>query len=361
MKLNKDTYVPSLRWRQGEYQALLELEDSAKGRVVPFVCITEIEYDFEKQKMSKTLQEHVETFPKRYKAKWGNRPAWIDVNSTINATPMDNGQIPVAWVFDRLHDKHGAVPVTSFDAKDVINNEVKRIVKRDGRGVGIRARIEHVMKPSFGATLAALMAKLGVTAADTDLIIDLGCPNYEPYADFADALTPALSGIPSLKEFRSYVLMGCAYPETVPIQKPGGNLPRHDWLFFAVFLKKLPKGSRVPNFGDYTIVNPNFTPQDMRKIQAPGKVVYTDKNNWYIRKGGAFNLNRAQMHDHCEFIMKSDKFRGPKFSYGDQYIEDCAKKKNGAGPSTQTTWKKVAINHHIMHVLEDLAKQAAAA
>jgi len=118
-------------------------------------------------------------------------------------------------------------------------------------------------------------------------------------------------------------------------------------------------GDRVPNFSDYTIVNPEFTPMDMRKIKSGGKVVYTTPETWFIRKGGAFRDNRAQMHGHCADIVASGKYRGAAFSSGDDYIEKCAKKDEG--PSSQSWWKFVAINHHIMHVLEDLSKLGAAA
>jgi hypothetical protein len=359
MKIASNTYVPSLRWRMGEYQALSRLSEDAKARIVPFIVVPEIEYDFEKLVMKHTLQEHVELFPERYKKKWGARPAWIDVHSKIQTQKMDNGKFPIAWVFDELDIKNAAVPITSLDATPEINAAVAAIVKHNKRGVGIRTRIEHVMKPTCKAVLEALMKSVGAAPKEVDLIIDLGAPNYEPYADFADALIAALSGLGDVSAFRSYVLLGCAYPESVALGKPGGDLPRHDWLFYEVFVSKLPKGARVPNFGDYAVVNPNFTPRDMRKVKSAGKVVYTHQNNWYVRKGGAFNDNRAQMHDHCAYIVSPGKFRGVAFSDGDAFIDKCATK--AVGPSSPTRWKEVAISHHIMHVLEDLAKYGAVA
>jgi hypothetical protein len=153
--------------------------------------------------------------------------------------------------------------------------------------------------------------------------------------------------------------MGSAYPQTIGLDKPGCTLPRHDWLFYQALIAKLDKSARVPSYGDYTIVNPEFTPRDMRRIKSGGRVVYTDDANWYIRKGGAFRDNPAQMHDHCRYIIDSGKFRGAAFSDGDAFIEKCANK--AVKPSNQPFWKQVAISHHIMHVLEDLAKLGAAA
>lgn len=42
-----ELYVPALKWRQGEYQALLRLKDKAKTRIKPFIMIPALEFDFE--------------------------------------------------------------------------------------------------------------------------------------------------------------------------------------------------------------------------------------------------------------------------------------------------------------------------
>lgn len=355
MNLAWDTYVPSLRWRMGEYQALWSLSDAAKARVVPFIVIPEIEFDFEEWAPKKSVHEHVHPFALRFQKKWGMREAWIDVHPKIHALKMDDGRLPIMYIFDELRKLGStAIPVTSMDGTPAINAAVAAIVKADGRGLGIRARIEHVMKPTCKAAVEALMHQAGVGHDETDLIIDLGAPAYEPYDDFAEGLIAAIAMIGNIPQFRSFVVMGCSYPETVGLDKPGGSITRHDWLFYKALVAKIPEGDRVPNFGDYTIVNPEFTPKDMRKIKSGGKVVYTEPASWYVRKGGAFRDNPKQMHDHCKYIVDSGKFRGAGFSNGDAFIEKVANKT--AKPSNQPFWKRVAINHHIMHALEDISK-----
>lgn|SRR5690606_22200765 len=85
---------------------------------------------------------------------------------------------------------------------------------------------------------------------------------------------------------------------------------------------------------------------------------YTTSAAWEVRKDGAFNDNRAQMHGHCASIVASGKFNGASFSSGDDYIAKCSVRKEG--PSNQTRWNEVAINHHITHVLGELAMLGAA-
>jgi hypothetical protein len=92
---------------------------------------------------------------------------------------------------------------------------------------------------------------------------------------------------------------------------------------------------------------------DMRMINPAGKIVYATKDRWLVRKGAAFRGNEKQMHGLCDDVVKSGLFRGSAFSAGDDYIAKCATKV--AGPSNQTRWKTVGINHHIMQVIGEVA------
>jgi hypothetical protein len=83
-------YVPALKWRTGEYQAIFRLSDAAKNRIAPLFMIPPIEFDFETWSPKHTVQEHVSPFAKRYNAKWKTRHAWVDVDSTLQAAKMDN-------------------------------------------------------------------------------------------------------------------------------------------------------------------------------------------------------------------------------------------------------------------------------
>ena len=355
MKLKPDTYVPSLRWRQAEYQALMRLSDDAKDRVVPLIVIPKPEYDFEKRRMKKTVPEQVEPFAKQFKLKWGSRPAWIDVHPEIVSTRMGDGKLPLGHVFDALYEiGSAAVPVITLAANDEIKSIASAIVERDGRGIGLRIRIEDMMRSGSAAAIAGLLQVIGAKADATDLIVDLLAPAYEPYDDFCEAFMAAQQNVGDLSTYRSFVLVGTAFPSSVRLDKPGGELPRHDWGFYRALQSKLKMGARVPNYGDYTIVPPSFSADiDFRKISPPGKLIYTSDGVWLVRKGGAYRNDREQMHRHCSFIVESSAYRGQAFSDGDAYIEQCAKRL--VKPTSPTRWKEICISHHVMHVLGELA------
>lgn len=355
MILTSDTYVPALRWRQGEYQALLRLADDVKDRIVPFITIPQVEFDFEKQQAKKSVQEHVLPFPGRYKSKWGKRPAWVGVHREIIQEAMENGRNIFTYVFEELCQSGAkAVPAVPLNDDASTIHAVKAIVKRDSLGVAISVRLEDLMKANPDAQVQNLASKLGAELSDTDLIVDLGAPNFEPYGMFSCALNVVLRKLGDLQGYRNFVLIGTAIPGSFrDIAKGFDEIPRHDWLFYQTVIANLPAGMRYPNFGDYTIVHPEFAPVDMRKIKTAGKLIYATPRSWAVLKGGAFRDNPEQMYGLCADLVGRDIFSGPDYSSGDSYIAKCAVGQEGH--SNQTKWKEVAINHHITHALDDLA------
>lgn len=355
MILTKDMYVPALRWRQGEYQALAGLADAAKARIVPFITIPDVEFDFETRQPKKSVQAHVHPFAERFKYKWGQRSAWIGVHPSIAEKPMDDERDILAYVFDALRafEAH-AIPWVPLDVAPPIVTSAQAIVATYGLGVAIEIRLEDLMKFDTRTRIDRLAALLGVTLNEVDLVIDLGAPNFEPYDAFAGALIAVVRRLGDLHAFRNFVVIGTAIPETFKdVAKGADQIPRHDWLFYRALLGNMPAGMRQPNYGDFTIVHPEFKALDMRMVKAAGKLVYTTPGAWEVRKGGAFRDNPKQMHDHCASIVESGRFTGAQFSIGDDYIAKCAARTKG--PSNQTWWKFVTINHHITHVLDDLA------
>ena len=355
MILTSDKYVPSLRWRMGEYQALFRLTDTAKSRIVPYITIPEIEYDFESRRLKKTIQKHVEPFAERYKAKWYQRPSWISVHPSIMDNKMNDRQDILSYVFDELRPfKATAIPAISLQTNLTIATSVRSILDIDRRGVGISIRLEDLMKQKPRESIEKLISFVGGSLPETDLIIDLGAPNFAQHRLFTNSLIKALLQLGNLHDFRNFILMGTAFPKTfTDIGKGADQIPRNDWHFYRNLLSEMPSYMRRPNFGDYTIVHPEFKAIDMRIVKPAGKIIYTTSDNWEVRKGDSFRGNPQQMHDHCASIVASGVFKGSNYSNGDEYIAKCANREKG--PSNQTRWKNVGINHHMTQVLDDLA------
>lgn len=350
-------YSPAVKWRMGEYQAIFRLPESAKEKILPVIMVPSIEYDFEDGAPTCSVHDHATKFVKRYAAKWKLRRAWIDVDASLHSEKIGQKSF-IEFLFEGLASvKANAIPVISPDYDVPVIGDLVEAASNSGHGICVRLRLENLMHPQADTKLQKLLNSTGVATGDTDLLIDLGNPTYEPYAVFSKALRTALSKITGLDEFRAFTLLGTAFPESMAGQIPNGSIVRHDWLFYKEFVNSLPSAFRKPTFGDYTTVNPAFKADfDMRKIKPAGKVVYATPDSWIVEKGGAFRDNPAQMYQHCKRIVESGKFRGAAYSGGDDYIARCAKKEPGAGPSNLSRWKEIGISHHIMQTLEDVSK-----
>jgi len=356
MILREDMYVPALTWRMGEYQALHFLDENIKDKIVPLICIPDIEFDFEKRQMAKTLDEHVLSFPKRCKDKWGNRPAWIDLNIAMKR--MKDESHVFDYILPRLRSSEASfIPVIRYDSDPDTVEAVSRSVKLDGRGVAIRARLEKLMTRNSETHLLALAENLSLQLEEVDLIIDLQSPNFIPYQHFANALISIFKDYKHLSHFRNFVLVSSAIPEnSQKIAKGIDAIQRDDWMFYKFLRSALPNEVRSPVYGDYATVNPKVRLNiDMRVIKPAGKIIYTTSLYWGTCKGKAFRDDREQMIEHCKTIVENPKFqfRGADFSDGDKYIASCAVGEKG--PSNLTYWKRVMINHHITTVVHDLA------
>ncbi len=350
-------YSPAVRWRMGEYQAIFRLPEPAKARLRPLIIVPSMEYDFETGEPECSFHDHATKFVKRYTAKWKSRPAWIDVDASLYPEKIGKKSF-MKFLFEGLiANKGNVIPVISPDYDVPVIGDLTEAASFSGQGICVRLRLENLMHPQASGKLQKMLNAAGVATGDTDLLIDLGNPIYEPYNVFAKGLLAALTKITDLDKFRSFTILGTAFPESMAGQIPNGAIVRHDWLFYKAFVKSLPSGFRRPAFGDYTTVNPAFKADfDMRKIKPAGKVVYTTSDAWLVEKGGAFRDNPKQMHGHCKRIVESGKFQGPGYSGGDDYISRCANQEAGAGPSNLSKWKEVGISHHIMQTLEDVSK-----
>lgn len=348
------SYLPILKWRQGEYQALMRLKSQVKDAILPLIVVPPVEYDFEEERPKRTVHEHIEPFAKRYGAKWGKRNSLIDLHESLEGATMNSGTLVVTHIFDSLRSESlNAIPVVKTSHDNAHVSAIKSIVAVDKKGVAIRVKMHHLMSPALDGDIQKLAAYLGVNYQDVDLIIDLEVPqSFEPYTAFAKALSVAIKRISKITDFRSFAIAGMSL-NLSKIRKPGGEPTRHEWFLYQQLIKEL-SGTRKPTFGDYTIESPEFISLDMRFLKPAGKIVYTTDNTWLVPKGGSFRDNREQMIIHCKTIIESGHYCGEDYSAGDKRIYDTFHEIEGTGQLK--TWKEVGVSHHITRVVDQLSK-----
>ncbi|ANP76771.1 hypothetical protein A134_10285 [Vibrio crassostreae 9CS106] len=349
-------YLPIIKWRQGEYQALLRLKQGIKQNLYPLFVIPPIEFDFEEQKLKKSAEEHVEKLANRYKTKWGTASSLIDIDSSLHLDHVKDGRTIPEFVFDELRSVKGVFsPVIQMDYDASYINAVKKNWLAGGIGVGIRISLDELADPSNHTKILTLLSTLTCPTSSTDLIIDFRKgANYEPNEDVILMLSALLGLLPKINEFRSIYVAGTSLQLDL-VKKPGSVQKRQDWIFYKSLHAKITRDFPRLGFGDYTIETPEFSSLDMRMMKPAAKLVYSYKDEWIIYKGGSFRDDTSQMKDLCSKLVNSPQnyFYGEPFSPGDKKIYDCAQGKCGTG--NLSTWKEAAISHHLTLVVHQNA------
>jgi hypothetical protein len=111
----------------------------------------------------------------------------------------------------------------------------------------------------------------------------------------------------------------------------------------------------MPIFGDYGIAHPAPSEVDPRIMRPSASIRYTTEEHWIVPKGRNLRAHGFdQFHAVCESLIKRDDYSGRDFSWGDEFIWNCAHR--GSGPGNLTTWRKVGTSHHLAFVVRQISR-----
>jgi hypothetical protein len=351
-------YVPVLRWRMGEYQALEKLDEVQKTWIVPLLEVLPPDFDFETQQPRKDLDEQLKAFGEKLGKKWGARPAFLDTVQIPPSSRVHDGRHPLTFLFDEAV-AHGTnvTPVTALERDAAYQDAVKLIRARTNKGVALRCTLDEALDPEFDTYVNALLATLDLDASKLDLLLDLRSPAYDPQEGLISVIKAALTASRIFRGAGSVTLLGASFPESLAgVTGPIQELPRREWLLYKALLRELGGEIRRPGFGDYGIAAISFAQGDMRYMRGSPNIRYTIEDAWIIAKGKREKGNARKPYPGlCELIKKSGRASAAGFSAGSAYVEGCrvgSEKKCGS----PTVWKWVGTNHHITKVVHDLAR-----
>jgi len=350
-------YVPCIRWKQGEYQALLKLPPDVREGMMPLIEVAEEGYDFETRTAPKSIDQHLHAFAKRVGEKWGRRPCFVDTRLIDPSARMANGSHPIDFVFDGLRlNRVPAIPTLSLEQDTHAEQALARAVIADGNGICVRISLEELADQALRTRLerVLLLAKAG--PAICDLVIDLGAPNFQPLDGLTRLLGSLIEKVPHLNEWRSVALIGTAFPSSMAEVSLGlSEVERSEWVMYRALVPLLEgRGIRVPDFGDYVVSHPAVVHLDMRVVKPAASLRYTTRDGWLIAKGKNVRDHKFEQYRAlCGAVVNSGEFAGPELSYGDTYIESCAL--GTASTGSLTTWRTMGTSHHISQVVKDVA------
>ena len=353
-------YVPCLRWKLGEYQALLRSSPKVLDSIVPLIEVPEIGFDFKTREATKSIDKHLSAFAKQVVDKWGRRNCLVDMRLIDPLERMADGRHPATFVFDDLRSKGAlATPTVGLTRDSRLESAIKQIVASDGRGLCLRVSIEEVARRDVASSVDHVLARIGAAVAQCDFILDMAAPNFEPIDGLTGLLEALVAELPHLNDWRSFGLIATSFPSSMTEVEQGlSEVPRNEWrLYKSVAEQFARRGLRVPSFGDYAINHPKVPELDMRLVKPYASLRYTIADSWLIARGqNVRDYGYGQYKGLCRQVVESGFYAGPAFSLGDEYINRCAQ--GMASTGNLTTWRRVGTNHHLEKVVQDVASFA---
>jgi hypothetical protein len=349
-------YVPVLKWRQGEYQALFRLNAPQQARIVPLIEVTPPDFDFESWQPKKTIDEHLEKFAARLKQKWGSKVAFLDTGLLDPTMRMAGGLHPLTWLRNQVRSQNGTiVPVTGLERDASYQAAIRSADAIDGNSVALRCSLEEAADSDFDGNVESLLDRIAIEPGCLDMILDLKSPNFKPIEGLAQLLATVLSASVVFEQARSVTIVATSFPLSMAqVTGPIQFLQRDEWLLYKALIPLLSPGQRRPGFGDYGIATHELSQGDMRLLKPSATVRYTINDGCLIAKGKNVRDNGfEQYRGCCASVTSAAGYLGPTFSPGSEYIDQC--RRGAAKTGNLSTWRWVGTNHHIAKVVYDLA------
>lgn len=346
MPIQKNRYLSVLKLKAGEVEAVRHLAANVWEHWNPLFELLPVEPD-----PGQTLDELVgDTLYGLIRACTSGATVFIDFEEAeVNQTQF------VERVLEKLVTE-GLVPVPVIqpDSAQTIVDGVRNFLTQHNNGIALRLDFGQLL-PNITQRVQTLVADVGARINESHLLLDMEEIDEAIVPQIMVTMPNLLGLVPALRDWASFTLVGASIPRILGVPSAtNAVLSRVEWDLFnqlSPFIR--PLVSRL-DFGDYAICNPELVEFDPRRMQIAPKIIYTIPNAWIVYKGRSIRrLNWEQTRAMCRDLIGRSEYCGRNYSYGDEYIDDCANGQVSAGNSM--IWKRVGTNHHITFVANQVS------
>jgi hypothetical protein len=339
----KFQYVPVLRWRQGEKNALKDLPTSIKQAVLPLIEIIE-------NNESIDIVDDIMSY-------WRNSLVMIDLVHHVSGEERLMTSI-----------KKGAarnwnvIPVISSNSSDRLLNDAKSIAHESNHGLAIRVSKEQLLEgDQVNKALNSLVKEYSIAPSETMIVVDFGLITDE---DSYMGMVGKVSALPYLKEWSKLVVSGGCMPKDLSDFEPGQDnyLDRYEWVYWKKYQDLF---NRDTVYSDYTTRHPYYDGA-MMPFGGSKSIRYSLSDKVRIIRGRKQDPSEMYLSHAATFCDYSGEFYGEEYSEGDKFImarrnlfymyaEEEARgyvepqKKTGS----PATWVTASVNHHINVVVKE--------
>ena len=325
-------YVPMLKTKAGEVDALTNLDQAVKQRVLPVFHVT---------------TSVAASFAPGIGGASANRLAAVDGTFSFNTS---GGTATFNHVIQSVRQHN----VRAYPSIDV--NAPANLVTAAANLVGADGVMVRTSLATLG-NVAAFLGQQGWQPASVDLVIDAGHVAALPIPLLANLVTNTLiQQIPANSPYRSVSLSAAAAPKDHgDLPRGRSDVPRRDWALWSAVYPNVPFQL---DYADYGTGHPDLTePPGVAMASATVSARYTAATDWLIIKGrrttGAQGLPMPQQYRaHAAHYVADQQFGGLQNCWGDDRIRQIDA--GTARPGNRKSWVAIAANRHISMVVSQI-------
>lgn len=353
-------YIPILKGRAGELEALRVLGDDVKAKLTPLIEIPPIPFDFVNDRPARRMDAHLAAMPGKLLKSWGDQEELlIDADFVSIHQPTSNQKHPMAFLLESMRALNmKVIPVTGTGRDAEYQESVKSAVHADGRGVCIRLENDDFEDPTgLTVQLDQLLQFLQEDKDQVDLVLDFKEVSRRQTGLLLISAANLISSLPDVQKWRTLTLAASSFPQDLSGVGPDSEelIQRAGWAVWRALFQKGEKIRRLPRFGDYGVNHPEPVEIDPRIMRMSANLRYTLEEEWLVLKGrNVRDFGYDQFNGLCRVLSQRRDYSGPAFSWGDNYISLCAG--DQIGPGNASIWRKIGTSHHLSFVVSQLSK-----
>jgi len=373
-------YVPILKWKRAEMNALKMIKKENKEYITPLVqLVMPSVYLYKKEngknvrksseemlaeKVTKFKKNKINKIPEEILQSWGTTPIFLDVSLLYDdqsTTELKVNSLKEI-ILNGTENGLNLIPVIHLDDDLQIRKMACLLAKKFNSGLCLRLVYPNLIDMrQLDKNITELITQEELNINDMDLLVDIKeiDDNDQKYINYLNVSQK----IPGILEWRTFIFASGSFLKDLSNCKRDEekNVPRLDWINWLGLIDKNLK--RNPTFADYTVQHPIYE-ESSQFFHPSASIKYTLEDEWLIMKG------RRQEYDnylaHAAVLVRDERFYGKDFSDGDRYILEKAehfqkymiekKKRHDIGKTgNPATWLQAFINHHITLVAHQIA------
>ena len=345
-------YTPVLKWKAGEKRALKNLPDIIKSNILPII---ELQPCIDAEESTEIIKKFGDDIIK-YLGK--NSEFLLDFSYFDIELQLEN--YVKAFLEVSLSKGVKCIPIISLNNYDLYTEQFVEAHNFIKNGIAIRITKENLINNLNNSqninNVKKILEETQKDESSSILIIDFESISENNLSYNVLVYNHIKSNL-NLESYKKVILVGTGFPNGFPSSYMDGENQKE----FPRLEQKLWKNLDINSnekiiYGDYCCSSPAPLIADSRNLRPSAIIKYTTENSWFIVRGEQlFRAGHSQYHDLSKKIINSKYFKGKTYSYGDEFIFNCASD-DDSKTGNPTTWVQVATNHHITLAVNQISK-----